>query len=298
MGLKPARFRKTRVLRWQQGSRAIAAADDVAAEEPLEVRVDTRPIVVTMRTPGHDDELAAGFLIGEGLIRSREEVLKISTSGRNDNGNVVDVFLASTVSIDFAKLNRNVYASSSCGICGKASIEAVHRHFPKIERGFTIPASALLGLPDQLRSGQETFARTGGIHAAAVFDGLGRLVVLREDVGRHNAVDKVLGHGFLNGLLPFDQHVLMVSGRVSFEILQKALAGRIAVVAAVSAPSSLAVDFARKSGQTLVGFLRGDRMNVYSHPRRLFPVAPAPAGKPTVKTHSGRKRPPDRAIRR
>jgi FdhD protein len=261
--------RRTRVLRWQVGAAPERRADELAAEEPLEIRVDTRPIVVTMRTPGHDAELAAGFLVTEGLIRSRTDLLKVAPQPRNRAGNVLDVFLASGVSVDFERLTRHVYASSSCGLCGKASIEAVHQQFPKARSRVSFGASTLLRLPEELRRRQDTFDRTGGLHAAAIFDAAGGLVVLREDVGRHNAVDKVIGHGFLDGLLPFDQHALLVSGRASFEILQKALAARIPVVAAVSAPSSLAVEFARRSGQTLVGFVRGDRMNIYSHAERI-----------------------------
>jgi FdhD protein len=257
------------VLRWQLGSAARRARDEVAAEEPLQIQIDTRPVVVTMRTPGHDEELAAGFLLSEGLIRGPGDLLKITPHLRNAPGNVLDVFLAPEVTVDFAQLTRNVFASSSCGLCGKASIDAVHRHFPKLNKKLVVSAKTMLSLPDQLRIGQVGFERTGGLHAAAIFDLRGRPMVLREDVGRHNAVDKVLGYALLNGLLPLERQILMVSGRASFEILQKALAARIPIVAAVSAPSSLAVEFARQSRQTLVGFLRGDRMNVYSRPERV-----------------------------
>jgi FdhD protein len=268
---------RTRVLRWQVGAAPERRADELAAEEPLEIRVDTRPVVVTMRTPGHDAELAAGFLVTEGLIRSRTDLLRVAPHPRNRAGNVLEVFLAPGVAVDFARLTRFVYASSSCGLCGKASIEAVHQQFPKARSRVRFGASTLLRLPEELRRRQETFDRTGGLHAAGVFDADGRLVVLREDVGRHNAVDKVIGHGFLDGLLPFDRHLLLVSGRASFEILQKALAASIPVIAAVSAPSSLAVEFARRSGQTLVGFVRGDRMNVYTHAERIRFEGPAKA---------------------
>jgi FdhD protein len=261
--------RAGRVWRWQAGSRPSRAHDELAAEEPLEIQVETRPVVVTMRTPGHDEELAAGFLLSEGLIRRREDILKIAPYARNEFGNALGVFLAPGVTVDFAQLTRHVFASSSCGLCGKASIAAVHRHFKKVQSRLVVPGAVLLGLAEQLRQGQETFGRTGGLHAAAIFDARGKLLVLREDIGRHNAVDKVLGHGLREGLLPFDRHVLLVSGRASFEILQKALAARIPIVAAVSAPSSLAVQFAAQSGQTLVGFLRGDRLNVYSRPERV-----------------------------
>ena len=241
----------------------------MAAEEPLEIRVDHHPISVTMRTPGHDGELALGFLLSEGLLNTREELVKIEPYPRNEQRNVINVFLASGVVIDFAQLTRHVFASSSCGLCGKATIEAVHRHFDPLQSTVRVASKILLGLPAQLSERQETFARTGGLHAAALFTIDGELVVSREDIGRHNAVDKVLGFGFLNGLLPFDRHILLVSGRASFEIMQKALAARVPIVAAVSAPSSLAVQFATESGQTLVGFLRDERMNLYSLPERI-----------------------------
>jgi len=260
------------MLRWQAGHAACRTKDTLAAEEPLEVQVDTQPVVVTMRTPGHDDELAAGFLLTEGLIHSRKDVLKIVPYVRNSSGNVLDVFLAPHIEVDFARLKRHVFASSSCGLCGKASIESVHQHFKKLRTKLSVSARTLLGLPEQLRGGQSAFDLTGGLHAAGIFNSRGKLIVLREDVGRHNAVDKVLGFGLLNGLLPFDRHLLMVSGRASFEIMQKALAARVPIVAAVSAPSSLAVQFAVESGQTLAGFVRGDRLNVYSRPERIrFP---------------------------
>jgi len=257
------------VLRWTNGAKPRRQLDHLVVEEPLEIQVDTRSVVVTMRTPGHDEELAAGFLLTEGLIKRREDILKIAPYLRNEPGNVIDVFLAPEVKVDFAQLTRSGYASSSCGLCGKTSIEAVHRRFKKLKSNLVVLATTLSRLPEKLRQEQATFDQTGGLHAAAIFNSRGRLLVLREDVGRHNAVDKVIGHGLLHGLLPFERHILMVSGRASFEILQKALAARIPMVAAVSAPSSLAVQFAAESGQTLVGFLRGDRMNVYSRPNRV-----------------------------
>jgi FdhD protein len=257
------------LLRWRRGAPPHRETDELAVEEPLEIQVDTRPIVVTMRTPGHDPELAAGFLVTEGLIRQRSDVREIKLHPRNKDGNVLQVFLSADVTIDFAQLTRHVFASSSCGLCGKASIEAVHRHFKRIRTRGKFPAAMLLPACAKLRAGQSTFDRTGGLHAAGIFDARGNLIVLREDVGRHNAVDKVLGFCFLDEHLPLDRHVLLVSGRASFEILQKALAARIPVVAAVSAPSSLAVRFAENSGITLVGFLRDDRMKVYTHPNRL-----------------------------
>jgi FdhD protein len=259
------------IVRWD-GIVARPARDELAAEEPLEIRVRGRAISVTMRTPGHDEELAAGFLLTEGIVRRREDILKVEHCGRNEEGNVVNVLLAPEVAVDFARLTRHVFASSSCGLCGKASIDAVRGQFPAIDSNgddLRIDAAVLASLPGIMRQAQASFDRTGGLHAAAVFDMGGSLVVLREDVGRHNAVDKVIGHCLLNGPAPLDRHLLLVSGRSSFEIMQKALAGRVPMVAAVSAPSSLAVQFAAESGQTLVGFLRGERMNVYAHPQRI-----------------------------
>jgi len=250
--------------------RALKLRDDLlAVEEPLEIRVRGTSVAVTMRTPGHDDELAAGFLLTEGLIRDRGDVTAIAhCPAAAQPNNTLNVHLAPSVEVDMARLTRHVFASSSCGLCGKASIDSVHQHFPPVASKARVRADVLVRLPDALRRAQATFDRTGGLHAAALFDTRGRLIVLREDVGRHNAVDKVIGHGFLQGLLPFDG-ILLVSGRASFEILQKALAARVPMVCAVSAPSSLAVRFADESNQTLVGFLRRNRMNVYAHPERI-----------------------------
>jgi FdhD protein len=243
--------------------------DHLSIEEPLEIRVRGRAVSVTMRTPGNDDELAAGFLLSEGLIKRREDVLKIEPCGRNEEGNLLNVVVAPEVAVDFEKLTRHVFASSSCGLCGKATIESVRSQFLPIESDVRIAATTLLALPAAMRQAQETFSRTGGLHAAALFDNAGALLALREDVGRHNAVDKVIGWCLLNGITPI-RHVLLVSGRSSFEIMQKALAARIPIVAAVSAPSSLAVDFAIESNQTLVGFLREGRMNIYAHEQRII----------------------------
>jgi FdhD protein len=258
-----------RVLRWEAGSAPVRQTDELASEEPLEIQIDTRPVSVTMRTPGHDEELATGFLLTEGLIQTPKDIARIERYPRNSSGNVLNVFLAPGISVDFGQLTRHVFASSSCGLCGKATIKAVHRHFKPLRAQASVAAKTLLALPEKLRRDQTGFERTGGLHAAAIFDSRGKLIVLHEDIGRHNAVDKVLGHGLLQGLLPFDRHILLVSGRASFEIVQKALAARIPIVCAVSAPSNLAVRFARKSRQTLVGFLRGQRMNVYSLTSRI-----------------------------
>lgn len=224
-----------------------------------------------MRTPGHDPELAAGFLLSEGIIRDRDEIIEIAQCLESEAPeNALNVFVSPSVEVDFARLLRHVFASSSCGLCGKASIESVHQHFLPIASNPVIKAETLCALPERMRAAQQTFSQTGGLHAAAVFDLRGNLRVLREDAGRHNAVDKALGWGFLENKLPFDSDVLLVSGRASFEIVQKALAARIPIIAAVSAPSSLAVEFARESNQTLIGFLRGETFNVYSHSDRII----------------------------
>jgi len=260
----------TGVVRCCVGAKSKRQTDLLAQEEPLEIRVRGRSVAVTMRTPGNDRELAAGFLLTEGIIHRHEEVREIAPCLESDAAeNTLNVFLAPSVQVDFEKLTRHVFATSSCGLCGKASIDAVHQHFGPIESKVTISDKALTRLPECLRANQRAFTQTGGLHAAAIFDRAGKLLVSREDVGRHNAVDKVLGFGLLENLLPFDEHILLVSGRASFEIMQKALAARIPIILAISAPSSLAVEFARDSGQTLVGFLRGQTMNIYSHPERI-----------------------------
>lgn len=257
------------IWRWEAGRAPAQARDLLASEEPLEIRVDGRPVSVTMRTPGRDDELAVGFLLSEGLIVHRDQVRGVEPLTPRADCNLVNVTLAAGVRVSFEQLTRHVFASSSCGLCGKTTIDAVHRQFPPVAADVRIAAATLLGLPERLQLAQPAFDSTGGLHAAAVFDLAGEPVAVREDVGRHNAVDKVLGHGLLSGLLPFDRHVLLVSGRASFEILQKALAARIPIIAAVSAPSTLAVEFAEQSRQTLVGFLRGRRMNVYAGRERI-----------------------------
>lgn len=258
------------IVRCEVGKLPQQQSDTLVCEEPLEIRVRGKSIAVTMRTPGHDRELAAGFLLSEGIIRQRDEIVEIAPCLESDSPeNTLNVFLAPSTDIDFARLTRHVFASSSCGVCGKASIESVHQHFTPIESSCAITAETLVALPDRMRAAQLTFSQTGGLHAAAIFDFQGNLLVLREDAGRHNAVDKVLGWGFLENKLPFDSHILLVSGRASFEIVQKALAARIPIIAAVSAPSSLAVEFAQESIQTLIGFLRGATFNIYSHPQRI-----------------------------
>jgi FdhD protein len=264
-------FRSAEIVR-VRGNECSRDTDSLAREEPLEIRVRGRSIAVTMRTPGHDEELACGFLLTEGLLKQRDDVQELAPCGIGENavfGNILNVFLAPGVNIDFERLARHTFASSSCGLCGKASIESVHQSFAPICHKLTVSASIIRELPEKLGLAQQTFHKTGGLHAAGIFDESGNLLVLREDVGRHNAVDKVIGWGFLNRQLPFQRQILLVSGRASFEIMQKALAAEFPIVAAVSAPSSLAVDFARESGQTLIGFLRGDTFNIYSCAEKL-----------------------------
>lgn len=262
---------KRRIQRWD-GKDLVQADDELTQEEPLEIRVRGRAISVTMRTPGHDDELAVGFLLSEGIIHRRSDVLAVEPCGRNEDGNLINVRLAPEVPVDFDRLTRHVFASSSCGLCGKATIDAVCSTFPAIDTsdGPQIDASLLPRLMEQMRQTQATFDRTGGLHAAGLFDmATGDLLIVREDVGRHNAVDKVVGCALLDDRLPRNGLGLLISGRASFEIMQKALAARIPLIAAVSAPSNLAASFAEEAGQTLVGFLRGSRMNVYTHPSRI-----------------------------
>ena len=262
----------TQVFRHVAGSAPTPFNDQLACEEPLEIRVRGRGIAVTMRTPGHDPELAAGFLLSEGIVHCHGDIIEIAPCLSGDiarRGNILNVFLSPSVEINFERLTRHVFASSSCGLCGKASIDAVQQQFPPVNSDLRVGAEVIRGLPNLLAEAQINFAQTGGLHAAGIFSDDGRLLVAREDVGRHNAVDKVIGWGLLNRELPLNNEILMVSGRASFEIMQKALAARFPIVAAVSAPSSLAVEFARDSGQTLIGFLRGSTFNIYSNPQRI-----------------------------
>ena len=254
------------------GAAIIAEQDGLAREEPLEIRVRGQSVAVTMRTPGEDRELAAGFLVSEGLIRDREDIAEIAHCQTGENahfGNIINVFLRPGVEFDIEKLTRHVFASSSCGLCGKASIESVHQQFPPVEGELSVSAAVLRSLPEKLKQAQEAFARTGGVHAAGLFTTEGELVTTHEDVGRHNAVDKLIGRALLHGEFPLASRILLVSGRTSFEIMQKALSARIPVVASISAPSSLAVEFAQESGQTLIGFLRGESFNIYAHAKRI-----------------------------
>jgi len=256
-----------KIIRRKRDGKLEYLPDDLTIEEPLEIRVGHRVLATTMRTPGHDEELAAGFLVSEAVVRRREEIAKISTNREN----TVVVDLAAGLKLKLNSIQRFGTISSSCGLCGKTSIEAIRQNFPAIRSTtFRIGIETLLSLPDRLRKQQGDFTRTGGIHAAGIFDANGGLKIVREDIGRHNAVDKAIGRAFLDKLLPLDRHVLLVSGRASFEIMQKALAAGIPIVAAVSAPSTLAVDFAREGNQTLIGFLRPPSFNIYSHVERVI----------------------------
>lgn len=258
------------LLRLHRDGRSESLADDAAREEPLEIRVESRSVAVVMRTPGHDEELTAGFLVSEGVVQKARDILEISKCPvtTDSKGNIVDVLLGGAV-VNWESLTRHVFSASSCGLCGKTSIESVFQRFPAVTADWQVSAELIWSLPGKLRAAQETFSKTGGLHASAIFDLDGNMLVLREDVGRHNALDKVLGYGLQHNLLPFDRHILLVSGRTSFEIMQKALAAGVPLVCAISAPSSLAVDFAQESNQTLVGFLRDSTMNVYAHERRV-----------------------------
>ncbi|MFC7342230.1 formate dehydrogenase accessory sulfurtransferase FdhD [Saccharopolyspora griseoalba] len=250
--------------------------DTLAAEEPLEIRVNGKPLSVTMRTPGHDVELAHGFLLTEGVIGDREELASArycdspGPDGRNTY-NVLDIALAPGVAPPDASVERNFYTTSSCGVCGKAALDSVKlrtRHSPATDP-LSVTAETVIGFPEQLRAAQRVFDSTGGLHAAGLFDADGGLLVVREDVGRHNAVDKALGWALLERRVPLTGCVLMVSGRASFELVQKAAMAGVPMLTAVSAPSSLAVDLAEEQGMTLIGFLRGSSMNVYTGAERI-----------------------------
>ena len=304
MGIRPDSKSDAQV--WVVGSDGTRPhRDQLATEEPLEIRLRAagiaqdegplpvfrrrgqgaghRTVAITMRTPGHDDELAAGFLYGEGIVRSASEIQAISHCDDADldddkRYNIVNVDLRADVLPDLPALERHFYTSSACGVCGKASLESLRlRGCPTIAPGPEVDAAVLRSLPERLRAGQGIFDATGGLHAAALFDAEGNLLAVREDVGRHNALDKIVGWALRGGRLPLSRHIVMVSGRSSFEILQKSLMAGAPIVCAVSAPSSLAVSLAREFGMTLVGFLRGERFNVYAGMDRVR--VPVPAGR-------------------
>jgi FdhD protein len=274
----------TQVSEWENGQ-VRRKEDYLAAEEPLEIRIGKEPLSVTMRTPGHDVELAAGFLFTEGLVDHREQILSLETDLPGENrGNLVRADFAADAVPDMEKLRRNFFAASSCGICGKASIDSVRaRTLRPPNPDFRLGAEVLLRLPDALRASQAVFGRTGGLHAAALFDADGKLLIVREDIGRHNAVDKVIGWALLEGRLPLSDSVLLVSGRGGFEIIQKAIVAGLPVVASVSAPSGLAVQLAREMQLTLIGFLRERRFVIYSGDERITPSASALEATPEAK---------------
>ncbi len=270
------------------GSKAEFTSDLLSVEEPLEIRLSVpgaggfpdenliQTISLTMRTPGHDSELAAGFLLTEGIISKLLQIDRIDRIGidwlPDESGNAVQVTLAAGHAVDLGRLQRNFYTSSSCGICGKTSIDAVRtvaRGMVSSNDTLVVERDIITALPDRLRAEQAVFDRTGGLHASALFTSIGELQCLREDVGRHNALDKLIGAELLAGRLPLNNRILIVSGRASFELVQKAVMAGIPMLAAVGAPSSLAVDLAREFGMTLIGFLRGERFNIYSAPERV-----------------------------
>ncbi|TMC27066.1 MAG: formate dehydrogenase accessory sulfurtransferase FdhD [Chloroflexi bacterium] len=263
---------RARVLRYGDDAGA-RVEDQLAGEEPLEVRIGGAPLTVMMRTPGHERELALGFLFGEGIIRTADDVaaVRILPNGEHpDLENIVDIALNPSAPGVDQRWQRNFLSATSCGLCGVSTIEAIHQAAPPLpDDGLVVDPEMIYGLDARLRAEQEVFARTGGLHAAGLFTAEGEPVAVREDIGRHNAVDKVVGHALERGLMPLARHILMVSGRTSFEIVQKALQARIPVLVAVSAPSSLARDLAQASNQTLIGFLRGRSLNVYSGRQRI-----------------------------
>ncbi|WP_026550329.1 formate dehydrogenase accessory sulfurtransferase FdhD [Arthrobacter sp. Br18] len=267
---------RRRITKFQVGGTTGHREDVLAGEEPLEIRLDGRAFTVTMRTPGDDFDLVAGFLVSEGVVWEPGQLPSLRyCAGVDDNGqqtfNVVEAQLRPGVQLPDTAMERHVYTSSSCGICGTASIDAVRKssRFELSGDSERVDLSVLAGLPDRLRESQKLFDRTGGVHAAGLFTRDGELLCLREDVGRHNAVDKVVGWALREGMLPLTGTILQVSGRASFELVQKAQLAGIPVLAAVSAPSSLAADLADDAGLTLVGFSRGTTLNCYSHPERI-----------------------------
>jgi len=279
---RPGSKTKTRVRVVEEGH-ARVRPDTLATEEPMEIRLlsgeTKQTVAVTMRTPGADFELAAGFLYGEGIVSSREDILKISYCVDADldaeqQYNTVNVELRDGRGYDLKPLERHFYTTSACGVCGKASLEQLElRGCPVIPPGPKVTPESIYSLPEKLREAQGLFEATGGLHAAALFDAEGNLVALKEDVGRHNATDKLIGWALLEGGVPLNNRIVMVSGRSSFEILQKCLTAGVPIVCAISAPSSLAVEVAQQFGMTLVGFLRGNRFNVYSGYERIHAQA-------------------------
>lgn len=257
------------VLKRQANGSYHVEEDQVSLEEPLEIRIDDQPLAVTMRTPGEDQELAAGFLFTEGIVRSPDDVSFLPPLPQDPNR--IRLRLHHEHDLPDPQLQRYGTIQASCGICGTTSIESILKRLPPLDpkQGPQIAEQILLHLPEKMRQAQAQFAHSGGLHASAVFDATGDICCLREDIGRHNALDKIAGWALLNRFLPLDRQLLLLSGRTSFELVQKALALRIPLIAGISAPSSLAVNFARDAGITLLGFLRDNRFNCYTHPQRL-----------------------------
>jgi FdhD protein len=251
------------------GTRLSKEDDRVAVEEPLELRLGRTPFAVTMRTPGEDRELAAGFLLTEGVIRQFSDIEKMTGPVRRVP-NVVSIKLRRGLRFRRDRLVRHFYATSSCGLCGKTTLESIRVRTQPVSGDVKVSLKLLYSLPELLREEQDAFDETGGLHAAALFDAAGTLLLLREDIGRHNAVDKAIGAALMQNRLPLERYILLVSGRASFEIMQKALVARIPAVAAVSAPSSLAIALARKFKMTLIGFLRDGRCNIYAGEQRIL----------------------------
>ncbi|HET9394292.1 MAG TPA: formate dehydrogenase accessory sulfurtransferase FdhD [Candidatus Rubrimentiphilum sp.] len=278
MAERPGLTTPAAVTAFENGDRR-EIVDDLATEEPLEIRLaagsETRSLAVTMRTPGSDFELAAGFLFSEGIVGKRDDILSIAycvdpAIDAEQRYNIVTVELAGAMP-PLERLERHFTVSSACGVCGKASIEALHMHAEPLQGDTRVSAALIANLPERMRSAQRIFASTGGLHASALFDARGELLALREDVGRHNALDKIAGWALLNDRMPLSGSVLLVSGRASYELVQKAIMARIPIVCAVSAPSSLAVETARAFNVTLCGFVRGSKCNVYTSPERITP---------------------------
>ena len=263
--------REVTIHRFVDGDTPGPCADEVVIEEPLEIRVEGAPVAIAMRTPGQDVELAAGWLLSEGIANSVADIAAIvpRPGGDGQRAAMVDVMLRDPSRFDAARHRRSLVSNASCGLCGAATVDQVLRDFSELRSPFRIPANLLSAMPALLSAQQGAFRRTGGLHACGLFDENGNLLALREDVGRHNALDKLLGRALLDGLLPLSQHVVFLSGRVSFEMMQKALAAGVPVVGAIGAPSSLAIELAAKSGQALAAFIRGGTMNVYAGIERL-----------------------------
>ena len=264
---------RVQVVRWQAGA-AARSRDTLVVEEPLELRIAGEQLAVTMRTPGHDFDLAAGYLVGEGVVRTSAHLARMrfcGDAGTENTYNILDIDLAPGVQPPGRSLQRNTYTNSACGVCGKSSIEAVHAntHWSVADDPVQVSPEVLCRLPETLRTGQRLFEQTGGLHAAGLFTAQGEALCIREDVGRHNAVDKVVGWALREDLLPLRGTLLAVSGRASFELVQKAAAAGVPLLAAVSAPSSLAVGLAESAGLTLAGFVRGERATVYTGAERV-----------------------------